>query len=195
MQPINVALSNIRPNVTIYGGNRPNFLSSWFFLWIFRLLKISTKHNLADENLTLQESERAQFVGDRLEGFWGVELDNKKTSKPSICRALIKSFGTTYALLGLYKLFAAGFMFVGYYYIINQLILLIEMQNISEQANVSEHLYAVGFFLCALAFSIFNNQVTSESTRIGVQVRAALMVLIYRKSLRLGTIGGGIGDV
>ncbi|CAG8489567.1 4162_t:CDS:10 [Cetraspora pellucida] len=195
MQPTNVALSTTRPNVTIYGGNRPNFLSSWFFLWIFRLLKISTKHNLGDENLTLQVSERAQFVGDRLEGFWKLEIDNKKTSKPSICRALIKSFGTTYALLGLYKLFAAGFMFVGYYYIINQLILLIEVPNTPEQANASEHLYAVGLFLCALAFSIFNNQVTSESTRIGVQVRAALMVLVYRKSLRLGIIGGGIGDV
>ncbi|CAG8501320.1 6139_t:CDS:10 [Gigaspora rosea] len=195
MQPTNVALSVTHPNVTIYGGNRANFLSSWFFLWIFRLLKISRKHNLGYENLTLQVSEKAQIVGDRLEGFWKVETDTKKTSKPSICRALIKSFGAPYALLGLYKLFAAAFMFVGYYYLINQLIIFIEVQNDPNQMNTSEHIYAVCFFGCALAFSIFNNQVTSESTRIGVQVRAALMVLVYRKSLRLGTIGGGIGDV
>ncbi|CAG8665356.1 31006_t:CDS:10 [Gigaspora margarita] len=195
MQPTNVALSVTHPNVTIYGGNRANFLSSWFFLWIFRLLKISRKHNLGYENLTLQVSEKAQVVGDRLESFWKVETDTKKTSKPSICRALIKSFGTTYALLGLYKLFAAAFMFVGYYYLINQLIIFIEVENDPNKINTSEHIYAVCFFGCALAFSIFNNQVTSESTRIGVQVRAALMVLVYRKSLRLGTIGGGIGDV
>ena len=79
MQPTNVALSATYPNVTIYGGNRANFLSSWFFLWIFRLLKISRKHNLGSENLILQESEKAQIVGDRLEGFWKVETDTKKT--------------------------------------------------------------------------------------------------------------------
>ncbi|CAG8706574.1 22409_t:CDS:10 [Dentiscutata erythropus] len=195
MQPTNVALSATYPNVTIYGGNRANFLSSWFFFWIFRLLKISRKHNLGSENLTLQESEKAQVVGDRLEGFWRFETDNKKSSKPSIRRALIKSFGTSYALLGIYKLFAAGFMFVGYYYLINQLIVYIEVPNVPSIPNTAEHLHGMGLFLCALAFSIFNNQVTSESTRIGVQVRAALMVLVYRKSLRLGTIGSGIGDI
>jgi hypothetical protein len=64
-----------RPNVIIHGGNRLNFISSWLFLWIFRLLNISRKHNLGKDNLTLQNSETAKVVGDKLENFW--KLENK----------------------------------------------------------------------------------------------------------------------
>lgn len=67
-----------RPNVTIHGGNRLNFISSWFFLWIFQLLNISRKRNLGKDDLTLQDSETAKVVGDRLENFWRLESDNKK---------------------------------------------------------------------------------------------------------------------
>ncbi|CAG8494646.1 10597_t:CDS:10 [Diversispora eburnea] len=153
-----------RPNVIIYGGNRLNFLSSWFFIWVFRMLKISRSHNLGEENLTLQDSEKAKVVGDKLENNWKLECTKKK-SKPSIFQALLKSFGTSYALLGIYKLIGSIFLFF------------------------------VSLFICVLMSSIFFSQVISESTRIGVQVRAALMVLIYRKSLRLSSVGGNIGNI
>ena len=83
MPPANISKSSNRPNVIIHGGNRLNFISSWLFLWIFRLLNISRKHNLGTDNLTLQNSETAKVVGDRLENFWMQEnkkngLENKK---------------------------------------------------------------------------------------------------------------------
>ncbi|EXX63324.1 P-loop containing nucleoside triphosphate hydrolase protein [Rhizophagus irregularis DAOM 181602=DAOM 197198] len=185
--------SSNRPNVIIHGGNRLNFISSWFFLWIFQLLNISRKRNLGKDDLTLQDSETAKVVGDRLENFWRLEGDNteNRNGKNSIRRALVKSFGTYYAFLGLYKLFGAFFTFLGAYFLVNRLI-----DYASGNGNtLAAYLYALGLFLCALFSSIFINQLIAESTRVGVQVRAALMVLIYRKSLRLSSDRGGTGDI
>ena len=65
-----------RLNVTIYGGNRTNFLSSWLFLWIFPVLKKSRKHNLGCDDLFLQNSEKAKIVGDKIEEIWNAENKN-----------------------------------------------------------------------------------------------------------------------
>ena len=78
MPTTNVSRSSNRPNVVIHGGNRLNFISSWFFLWIFQLLNISRKRNLGKDDLTLQDSETAKVVGDRLENFWKLECESKK---------------------------------------------------------------------------------------------------------------------
>ena len=39
------------------------------------------------------------------------------------------------------------------------------------------------------------HHLTIGSTKIGIQCRAALMVMIYRKSLRLSYVKGGVGDI
>lgn len=57
------------------------------------------------------------------------------------------------------------------------------------------HLMALGLFICAFLGSISFHQLTIQTTRIGIQCRAALMVLIYRKSLKLSYVKGGIGDI
>ncbi|CAG8447380.1 10995_t:CDS:10 [Ambispora gerdemannii] len=189
-QTVNLPKSS-QPQVTLYGANRINFLSSWLFLWIFGLLKVSRRHNLDSDNLSLQESERAGVVGDKLERAWNEEHDRKERS---IRHALIKTFGFSYALLGLYKILWAASIFIGSYYLLNQLIIYIEERDDSDSdndiPNSSGHLYAMGLFLTSVFSSIFYNQLISECTRIGVQVRAALMVLVYRKSLRLSYVRG-----
>ncbi|CAG8531990.1 7856_t:CDS:10 [Paraglomus brasilianum] len=182
-----------KPYVTIHGSNRPNFLSSWLFLWVFRILLIP-KQKLNDENFVLQDSEKAVNVGNKLETQWNEERERARenNSKPSILKTLIKTFGAYYALLGLYKVFWIIFMYIGTWYLVDQLLLHIEQGRVSL---LSGHIYALGFFLCALFSSICINQLIAECTRVGVQVRAALMVMIYRKSLRLGSVPGGISDV
>ncbi|CAJ0826635.1 2238_t:CDS:10 [Entrophospora sp. SA101] len=195
MPSVDGSKSASRLNVTIYGSNRANFLSSWLFLWIFHVLKISRKHNLRRDNLFLQNSEKAKILGDKIEENWNAQCNEcKNDSKPSILRTLIKTFGISYAFLGIYKLFAASFLFIGSYYLLNELIKYIEQEK-DGSGQGTAHVYAVGMFLCALFSSIFVHQLIAESTRIGVQVRAALMVLIYRKALKLSTVRGRIGDI
>src|SRR5215213_8205708 len=84
-------------------------------------------------------------------------------SKDSIRRALVKSFGTYYAFLGLYKLFGAVFTFLGAYFLVNKLIFYASGKG--TDTLVEAYLYALGLFLCALFSSIFINQLIAESTR------------------------------
>ncbi|KAG9291848.1 hypothetical protein G9A89_012133 [Geosiphon pyriformis] len=177
-----------RPQVTLHGGNRANFLSSWLFLWVFGLLKLSRRHNLSNDNLSLQESEKAGVVGDKLEKTW---LGECKESHPSIRRALIRTFGFSYSLLGFYKLIWAVLNFIGSYYLLNELIKYVEKYDAGQKpTEFSGHMYALGLFLTAFFSSIAINQLVAECTRFGVQVRAALMVLVYRKSLKISSVRG-----
>ena len=66
-----------KPYVTIHGSNRPNFLSSWLFLWVFRILLIP-KQKLNDENFVLQDSEKAVNVGNKLETQWNEERERAR---------------------------------------------------------------------------------------------------------------------
>jgi len=115
-----------------------------------------------------------------------------RNGKNSIRRALVKSFGTYYAFLGLYKLFGAIFTFLGSYYLVNQLIIYVEKPT----SNLNAYMYALGLFLCALFSSIFINQLIAESTRIGVQVSLyknmyirwlSLKVSLYQFAAHLGS--------
>jgi len=81
MPTTNVSRSSNRPNVVIHGGNRLNFISSWLFLWIFQVLNISRTHNLGSDNLTLQNSETAKVVGDKLEKFWKLECEKNEKNR------------------------------------------------------------------------------------------------------------------
>jgi hypothetical protein len=57
------------------------------------------------------------------------------------------------------------------------------------------HLYAMGFLLSSVVASIAIHQLYSRSGRLGIQVKSALMVQIFKKSLVLARIKGGAGDV
>ncbi|KAJ3328463.1 hypothetical protein HDU76_009907 [Blyttiomyces sp. JEL0837] len=45
------------------------------------------------------------------------------------------------------------------------------------------------------AASVCYHQLTIQTTKVGIQCRAALMVLIYRKALRLSFVKGGVSDI
>ena len=66
----------------------------------------------------------------------------------------------------------------------------------SESPNSTDgHLYAMGFLLASIMASISIHQLYSRSGRLGIQVKASLMVQIFKKSLVLSRIKGGAGDV
>ncbi|RKP06702.1 P-loop containing nucleoside triphosphate hydrolase protein, partial [Thamnocephalis sphaerospora] len=57
------------------------------------------------------------------------------------------------------------------------------------------HIYALALLLSIWLASISTHQLMAASTRVGIQVRSAIMVLIYRKSLRLHSVELAIGDI
>ncbi|KAK9723053.1 hypothetical protein K7432_002162, partial [Basidiobolus ranarum] len=183
------------PETIELGGS--NFLSNWFFVWVFRLLTECKSIDTGLDLLTLRKSETAKVVGSKLEKSWHKECMHPKDGVPSIRRALFVTFKGKYMLIGIYKIFWAVFIYLGAYYFLKQLIRYSTnvLSETDRSSYVNAHIYAVVLFLTAIFSSICIHQLSAECTRIGIQVRAALMVLIYRKSLKLITVQGGIGDV
>ncbi|KAF9313192.1 hypothetical protein BG003_005512 [Podila horticola] len=187
--------------ILLQGGRLSfNFASKWFFLWVIPLIRRTRSDPDFDpDSIKLQREESARVAGQRLGDSWRQEeLDYK--NKASISRALLAAFGRPYFLLAFYKLFWIVFTYLGSYFFVRKLIVFVEtmetMRKDSQAINSTEgYLYALGLFLTSVASSVCIQQVMAECTRIGVQVRAGLMVLIYRKSLKLSSAHGGIGNV
>ncbi|ORX88735.1 P-loop containing nucleoside triphosphate hydrolase protein [Basidiobolus meristosporus CBS 931.73] len=177
------------------GGS--NIISNWFFIWVFRLLARVNTIDAGLELLTLKKTETSKIVGSKLEKNWQKEITRSSIGVPSIRRALFATFRGKYLLIGVYKIFWAAFIYLGAYLFLKRLIQ--HSTNVLSEEDhssyVTAHVYAVVLFLSAIFSSICIHQLSAECTRIGVQVRAALMVLIYRKALKLSTVQGGVGDV
>ncbi|KAK3841969.1 MAG: P-loop containing nucleoside triphosphate hydrolase protein [Linnemannia gamsii] len=184
--------------IVLKGGHSFNFVSQWFFLWVIPLLRRTRSDpDFDQDSIELQQEESAQYAGERLGDRWRQEeLDFKE--KASISRALMSAFGRPYLMLAFYKVFWIIFTYVGSYFLVNQLIKYVETTPIDVRKETSSrdgYLYALALFLTCVGSSICIQQVMAECTRIGVQVRAGLMVLIYRKSLKLSSAHGGIGNI
>ncbi|KND02775.1 uncharacterized protein SPPG_01856 [Spizellomyces punctatus DAOM BR117] len=168
-----------------------NFLSGFFFTWVFRLVQMTrSMEDAGNLSLHLRSSESAKVTGDDLEKTWRAEL-GRQTGTASLLRALHRAFGLRYYALALWKCSWAAFTWLGAYWLLKQLVLYCETSGPVWRG----HLYAVGLFISHGLGSLCFHQLTIQCTRIGIQCRAALMVLIYRKSLRLSYVRGGVGDI
>ncbi|CAO3569994.1 unnamed protein product [Mortierella alpina] len=190
--------------IVLKGGHSFNFISQWFFLWVIPLLRRSRADPDFDpDSIELQPEESAQYTGERLGERWRQEvLDYKE--KASISRALMSAFGRPYLMLAFYKVFWIIFTYLGSYFLVSRLIAFVEstespadlnVQGLNPKPLTEGYLYAFGLFLTCIGSSVCIQQVMAECTRIGVQVRGGLMVLIYRKSLKLSSPHGGIGNI
>ncbi|KAI8811089.1 P-loop containing nucleoside triphosphate hydrolase protein, partial [Cladochytrium replicatum] len=170
----------------------PNhFLSEILLLWVFKLVAtINGISTLAKVNLGLKKSETAKVNGDLLDGFWSEEF-KEHPRNPSLFRALFKAFGKTYMLLSLWKISWGAFAWLGAYYVLRNLIRWTETLEDAWQG----HVWALVLFACSVLGAISYHQMLTQCLRIAVQSRSALLVLIYRKSLRLSYVKGGIGDI
>ena len=168
-----------------------NFLSQILFCWILKLTFIILRvGDLKNINLSLYKTETCTDSGDLLQKAWEKELASKKESA-SLSRAIWAAFGTRYVLISIWKVFWIICTWSSAYWALKLLISSLESQ---DSAWIC-HLYALGLFLTSFLGSLCMHQLVLQSTRIGIQCRGALMVLIYRKSLSLSYIKGGIGDV
>ncbi|KAG0021359.1 Multidrug resistance-associated protein 4 [Entomortierella chlamydospora] len=190
--------SEFEEPILLKGGYSLNFISQWFFLWVIPLLhRIKSDPDFDPDSIELQKEESAQYAGERLSERWRQEeIDYKE--KASISRALMSAFGRPYLMLAFYKIFWIIFTYLGAYLFVKRLISFVESNQddgLTEKSPTVGYLYALGLFLTSIASSVCIQQVMVECTRIGVQVRAGLMVLIYRKSLKLSSAHGGIGNI
>ncbi|KAG5461158.1 MAG: P-loop containing nucleoside triphosphate hydrolase protein [Olpidium bornovanus] len=175
-----------------------NLLSRWLYLWVWPLAADARRPaaDVARMGLELADSENATINADRLQA-----------ENPSVFRALKAAYGTSYLLLGLWKISWAFFTWLAAWYLLK--VFLAYLQEFQDAAGVdsaspvpvalptaqSGHLLAAAMFGAALLSSISIHQLYGQCCRQGMQIKAALTGVIYRKCLRSSHIRGGAGDV
>lgn len=111
---------------------------------------------------------------------------------PQIRRAIIRAYGLKFVLNSLWKIIWAIALWFEAYWLLKKTILFLRVP--AEDLTLG-HIYAVGFLISSIIASIGIHQMLSQSMKLGVRVKSALMVQTYKKSLVLARIKGGAGDV
>ncbi len=119
-----------------------NFISSTFFLWVFRLILVL--RNNGDVNnlqLNLRKTETSDYNDQLLDVKWTEEKHRASSLKvkPSINRAIFKAFGWTFVRNGILKVLWGISLWLGAYWLLKQTITLV--RDITEPKYTNETLF------------------------------------------------------
>ncbi|XP_053595920.1 ATP-binding cassette subfamily C member 4-like [Microplitis demolitor] len=178
---------------------KANLLSRLFFWWTLGLFKKGAQNGItADDLYTPLASDKSETLTDDLERAWNDELKklevnennqnnvdnrNAKSPKPSLLRAIIKTFWLKYAIIGVFQIIEQVILFNLQPVILSKLIDYFENDNSMTKKEVLS--WAAALITVTLG-SIFIMQHTHFFAQIlGMRIRVACCSLIYRKSLKL----------
>jgi hypothetical protein len=97
------------------------FVDSWFlsrltFSWVQRVVQLGRRKKLTEAKLELSKTENAELCYDQFLSKWNIELAEHASNpkrKPSLLRALWKTFWHRFVLAAICKLFWGGFLLLG----------------------------------------------------------------------------------
>ncbi|KAJ3351300.1 Multidrug resistance-associated protein 1 [Entophlyctis luteolus] len=200
-----------RPRRFHIAPTKRNLLDLLLMFWAFRLVAlVRDAGDVRDLHLHLKGSESAKLAAERLEVAWDSlnnaadderepdedRSDKRTATNPSLWKALYLAFGSAYLSVGVWKLFHTAFYLASCYLLCKTLVVFCENRNSgTNQPAWQGHLLALALLASSLFASVCYHQVQIQSTKIGIRCRASLMVMIYRKSLKLSYVKGGVGDV
>lgn len=168
--------------------------------WIFPLLRVGTKKllNLGDLYKPLK-SDRSKCLAESLEKHWNDELlkSQHKGSKPSLLKALVKTFIKSYSIYAL-LLFITMICFKWIFFFINlkavwndqtfrtpQPLLLSWLVGLFEDEALYDrnaaYIAASGIVLLSLVSVIFFHHVNCGTLTTGMKIRVAVSSLLNRK--------------
>jgi ABC-type multidrug transport system fused ATPase/permease subunit len=153
-----------------------NFLSKFFFIHVWRVIR--------DKKYKVRTVESAQVNTEKLQK----EYEKSKKLGP----ALYATFRNEYLAIGIYKISWTVFTWLGAYYLLKLILAFLGNKQASFETG---HILAVALFLSGFLSSIAIHQQYAESNRVALKVKAAVMGLLYRKTLRLSRVKGGAGAV
>ncbi|XP_030759733.1 multidrug resistance-associated protein 4-like [Sitophilus oryzae] len=166
---------------------KSNFLSKLFFIWTIPIFYIGTKRRiqLGDLYKTLCE-DKSEGLGNKLEYNWDKEVErtkNKLSSKPSLLRAVFRTFRWNYLVYGILIFIQHVVLRSPQPVVLAWLIRDFE----SGSANDKASLYISASLLIGLSIvTIFlNHHGMFGLSAIGMRARIAISSLIYRKITRL----------
>ncbi|XP_032455220.1 multidrug resistance-associated protein 4 [Nasonia vitripennis] len=169
-----------------------NVLSKILFCWLNPLFWYGRKHDLETKDLhNALPDDLSEPLGNKLEKFWKREVENsqKGKNKPSLLRAIRKTFGWTYFQYAAHILFLT--IVVRVVQPLTLGVLIYHFDPCSTTTTADAYLLASGVIVMALLQAILGHHSNFGQLEIGMRLRVACSSLIYRKITRLSCSAAG----
>ncbi|XP_011505092.1 PREDICTED: multidrug resistance-associated protein 4-like isoform X1 [Ceratosolen solmsi marchali] len=163
-----------------------NIVSKLLFCWLNPLFWYGRKHDIQAKDLhTALPNDLSEPLGNQLEKYWKREMDNfhKTKKKPSLLRAIRKTFGWSYLQYATHILFLAIVIRILQPLILG--VLIYHFDPCSTTTTLDAYLLASGVILMAILQAIIGHHSNFGQLEIGMRVRIACSSLVYRKITRL----------
>ncbi|XP_014237759.1 multidrug resistance-associated protein 4-like isoform X1 [Trichogramma pretiosum] len=170
-------------------------LSKLTFCWLNKLFWYGRKHDLEFKDLhNTLPADLSEPLGDRLEKFWKEEVDEaqassgsrkKKRKRPSLARAIRRTFGWSFFYYAAHILFLTVVVRVVQPLTLG--ILIYHFDPCSTTTASQAYLLASGVVLMALLQALVGHHSNFGQFEIGMRLRIACSALVYRKITRLSS--------
>ena len=155
-----------------------NLFSYVWYAWLSPLMAVGFRRTIEVPDLpTLPPRHHAEVLADKLENAWE---DSLARGKPSVLHALYAGFGRRIFNFSIVCIFNLIF------YVLQPVFLCRLTHNLTMGAAAPE-IYGNASALCAftILFSVTMHSWALEAWRVGMEIRTAVMGVVYRKALRM----------
>uniref|UniRef100_A0AAX7U4I7 Multidrug resistance-associated protein 4 n=1 Tax=Astatotilapia calliptera TaxID=8154 RepID=A0AAX7U4I7_ASTCA len=174
--------------VTSTGGRHnplatASFFSRVFLCWLTPLLQLGQKRRLEENDMySILKEDQSEALGEELQRFWDREVRHatKELLKPKLTRVLIKCYGRSYVMAGIFTIKVIQPLLLG------KIILFFENGDPDDQRSLGmAYVYAAAMSISTLGLTILQHLYYYHVLRTGMRIRVAMCHMIYRKALRL----------
>ncbi|XP_042069382.1 ATP-binding cassette sub-family C member 4 [Haplochromis burtoni] len=167
-----------------------SFFSRVFLCWLNPLLELGQKHRLEKGDMySVLPEDRSETLGEELQRCWNEEVKkaSKELRKPQLSRVLIKCYGKSYALAGLFEFFLEAIKVIQPL-LLGKIILFFENYHPEDQRSLCmAYVYTAAMSISTFGLTILQHLYYYHVQRTGMRIRVAMCHMIYRKALGLST--------
>lgn len=143
----------------------------------------------ADIDGLMPKQLQARYSYERLSTRWNASKKKHlaRGSEPSLLRIIMTSFNTQWISILVVRLLTSIMTYVSPQ-LLNSLLGFIQSYSIPGEENKPVTLgiiLAFGLFFSSVVVTFFNAQLQAQTVNVGLEVRTALMSMVYRKAIRL----------
>nr|XP_015838864.1 PREDICTED: multidrug resistance-associated protein 4-like isoform X2 [Tribolium castaneum] len=160
--------------------DKTNFMAHFFFLWEIPIVIQYLRQKITDDcfNVPLKKHEAA-VLGAKFEEIW---ISEESQKRPSLIRALGKTFGMRYILYGILYFCIDLVIYLGQPFHLNKLLHCYDPDQTATAKDVLYH--GVIIILISFLGVVIIHFFFLEFATIGLEMRIACTSLIYRKLLQ-----------
>jgi ATP-binding cassette subfamily C (CFTR/MRP) protein 1 len=176
------------------------FLQRLFLTWVYAVVTKGRRGTITQEELRMPADQAAEATASLFDLAWAEEMklkgktDSKK--KPSLLRAINRSFGVDILVAAAWKITWSVFVLVGAFYFVRSLVQFVtpvtRSGNMYNQSTIPNDgvgwILSCAFFLDSILVGIALQRMGDACVRSGIKVRAALMGAVYRKTFRIHNV-------